>query len=229
MKKILLDIAYVGTSFCGYQVQPGKDTVQQRLNDAARCLFGFECDIVGCSRTDSGVHANQFCATVTKKGESALPTSVPIEKIPQALNFHLPPSIAVKNAEWVDEDFHARYSVKAKEYVDDDCLTKMNEAAKNFIGTHDFSAFMSANSGVATTVRTVIDACVYREGDSIYFKVSADGFLYNMVRIFTGTLISVAEGKLEAEDIPSIIKEKNRSRAGVTAPPQGLYLNKVIY
>jgi len=253
LSKLSIDISFVGTAYCGYQVQPSSPTVQQELNNAAKKLFGFDCDIVGCSRTDSGVHANHFCATVSQKGMESLPTSIPLEKIPSALCFYLPEDISVMSATWVRDDFHARYDVKYKEYlyciwnakqrdpflhgrawhypkhIDDNALEQMRLAAKKLEGTHDFSSYMAANSSVATTVRTVYKTDVYREGNAIYFKVSADGFLYNMVRIFTGTLISVAEGKISVDDIDKITEVKDRSKAGITAPPQGLYLNKVVY
>ncbi|MBE6593536.1 MAG: tRNA pseudouridine(38-40) synthase TruA [Ruminococcaceae bacterium] len=251
--KILLHISYVGTAYCGYQVQPNGVSVQQKLNEAAKKLFGYDCDIIGCSRTDSGVHANHFCAVVTKKGENSLDTSVPVDKIAQAMTFWLPEDISVRAAEAVNDNFHPRYDVKLKEYVykiynsqirdpflqgrvwhcpkkiDDNAFMQMQKAAKAFVGKQDFSAFMSADSTVKDTVREVYSADVEREGDLIIFRVSANGFLYNMVRIFTGTLIDVAYGKLAAEDIPNIIASKDRKNAGGTAPPQGLYLNKVEY
>ena len=251
--KILLYIAFLGTNYCGYQIQPNGITVQQRLNEATASLFGFDCDIVGCSRTDSGVHANCFCATVTKKGTGELNTSIPVDKIPLALANHLPNDISVFNAVEVENDFHPRYDVKYKEYVyriwnrrerdpfaydrtwhypkpiDDTALKKMNAAAKLFIGTHDFAAYMAADTKITDTVRTIYDAEVTRQGDIIEFRVSANGFLYNMVRILTGTLISVAEGKILSEDIADITLSKDRRRSGITVPPQGLYLNKVVY
>ena len=113
--KALLKISYLGTAYCGYQVQPNGVSIQQRLNEAARAVFGFDCDIVGSSRTDSGVHANAFCATVSKKGETGLPTGVPIERIPLAMSAHLPSDIAVFDAVWVEDGFHARYDVREKE------------------------------------------------------------------------------------------------------------------
>lgn len=253
MKKILLHISFLGNTYCGYQVQPNAPTVQQKLNEAARLLFGFECDVVGCSRTDSGVHANMFCATVSKKAEDELVTSIPTDKIPQALSFYLPHDISVYHAEWVDSVFHPRYDVKYKEYVyriwngktrnpfefdrswhyprklDDMAVENMRRAAQRLVGTHDFSSYMAANSTVKSTVRTIYSADVYREGDVICFKISGDGFLYNMVRIMTGTLIAVAEGKIAPEDIDKITQSCNRANAGVTAPPHGLYLNKVVY
>lgn len=253
MKKILLEISYLGTDFCGYQVQPDKRTVQSQLNCAAKALFGFDCDIVGCSRTDSGVHANQFFATVAQKGMEYINTDIPIEKIPLALSFHLPSDVAVKSAAWVDSDFHPRYSVQSKEYlyriycdsvrdpfeegrawhyarkIDDMALGSMQKAAEHFIGTHDFAAFMASNSSVCDTVRTIFSLSVEKDDRIINIKVCGDGFLYNMVRIIVGTLIAVAEGKISLDEIEDIIVSKNRARAGITAPPQGLYLNKVFY
>ncbi len=251
--KILLKIAFLGTSYCGYQVQPNGITVQQRLNEAAKKLFGYDCDIVGCSRTDSGVHANEFCATVTKKKENFLETSIPAENIPKAISFWLPDDISVFESIWVENDFHPRYDVKYKEYIykiwnrqtknpflvhrswhcpraiDEKGLEAMKQAAEKLCGTHDFSSYMAADSKVRDTVRTVYEAEVSRQGDLISFRVSADGFLYNMVRIFTGTLVDVAYGKISPEDIEKITEAHDRKAAGSTAPPDGLYLNRVVY
>ena len=252
--KILLTLSYLGKDFCGYQVQKDKRTVQGELNRAARELFGFECDVTGCSRTDSGVHANMFCACITKKGERSLDTHIDAGKIPNALNAHLPCDISVKNAELVNDDFHPRYDVKYKEYVYRICnsaqrnpfeecrawhipspvftdgdIEKMNTAAQSFCGTHDFSAFMASGSTVESTVRTIKYAKVEKIGDNVIFTVAADGFLYNMVRILTGTLVFVARGKIDADDIPKIIDSKDRGMSGVTAPADGLYLNLVKY
>ena len=251
--KILLYIAFLGTNYCGYQIQPNGITVQQRLNEAAAALFGFDCDIVGCSRTDSGVHANCFCATVAKKGTGELNTSIPVDRIPLALANYLPNDISVFKATAVENDFHPRYDVKYKEYVyriwnrrerdpfmfdrawhypkliDDATLEKMNDAARRFIGTHDFAAYMASDTKIKDTVRTIYDAEVTRQGDIVEFRVSANGFLYNMVRILTGTLISVAEGKISPNDIDGITLSRDRRRSGITVPPEGLYLNKVIY
>ena len=251
--KLLIRVSYFGKDFCGYQAQKDKRTVQTELNRAASELFGFDCDITGCSRTDSGVHANCFCATVNKHGEVGLETDIDLKKIPRAMSAHLPEDIAVFDAEWVDDEFHARYDVKYKEYIykinnapvrdpfsegrawhyprvlDDKAVESMNAAASKYIGTHDFSAFMAQGSNVSTTVRTVAFASVVKVGNEIIFRVAADGFLYNMVRIMTGTLIAVGEGKIAPDDIEKIIESRDRSNAGMTAPAQGLYLNKVVY
>ena len=115
--KILIKIAYDGSAYCGYQVQPNGVTVQQKLNEAAEAVFGYPCDIVGCSRTDSGVHAMEFCATVSKKRQENLQTSIPIERIPLAMSAYLPTDISVYDAIWVSDAFHARYDVMQKEYL----------------------------------------------------------------------------------------------------------------
>ncbi len=251
--KLFLDISFLGSNYCGYQVQPNKSTVQGELNSATKQLFGYDCDIVGCSRTDSGVHANHFCLTVAKKGRGSIVTSISENKLASAVDVRLPSDISVNFAKLVDDSFHARYDVKSKEYmylilnsrsrspflhdrawhysryIDDATLEQMNIAASHFVGKHDFRSYMAANAGVTDTVRTIINAKVERSGDMVIFRVSADGFLYNMVRILTGTLVSVAEGKISADDIRQITEARDRSRAGVTAPPHGLYLNKIIY
>ena len=251
--KILLKISFLGTAYNGYQVQKNGPTIQQCLTEAARRVFSCECDIVGCSRTDSGVHANMFCATVSKKGTDTLISSIPVEKIPEAFCFYLPRDISVYCAEWVDESFHARYGVKYKEYIyrisnrrcrdpfeegralsfskllSDADIERMSKAAEFYVGKHDFSAFMASGSKITDTVREVFYAEVKREGDIITFRVAADGFLYNMVRIMVGTLLAVADGKIEPEDIEDIILSRDRRRAGSTAPAYGLYLNRVEY
>jgi tRNA pseudouridine38-40 synthase len=251
--KLFLKISFLGTHYCGYQVQNNAITVQQKMNEAAQKLFGFECDIIGCSRTDSGVHANEFCLTVSKKGEPSLEHSVPLEKIPTAFNSLLPDDISVIEASMVEDRFHARYDVKYKEYIykiwngtvknpflgdrayhcpfhiGADAVEKMNLASKKFIGKHDFTAFMAKGSKITDATRTVLYACVYSEGETVVFKVTADGFLYNMVRIMAGTLLDISRGTFSPEDIDNIIASHNRGEAGATAPACGLYLNKVSY
>lgn len=251
--KLLITISYLGSRFCGYQIQKDSPTIQAELNRAAKEIFGFDCDITGCSRTDSGVHANAFYATVNKKGDAGIETRISCERIPQAFCAHLPDDISVYDAKWVQDDFHPRYDVKGKEYIyriynnkikspfecgrsyhypryiDDEALVNMQKAASLFVGEKDFSSFMAQGSSVESTVRCVKYANVERQGDLVVFTVCSNGFLYNMVRIMAGTLISVAEGKISAGDIPKIIEERERSRAGMTAPACGLYLNKVFY
>ncbi len=248
--KILLKIRFVGTNYAGYQIQNNAPTVQGELCRAAERLFGTECDVTGCSRTDSGVHANMFCAAVTNHGLQSLETTVPTDKIPRAMNAFLPPDIAVISAQEKENDFHPRYDVKSKEYVyliqnsgerdpfmADRCLfypkrldvEKMNEAALKFVGEQDFASYMASGSKVESTVRTIYSASVTREGDMIKFSVRGNGFLYNMVRIMTGTLLAVGEGRISPCEIESITQSLDRKRAGSTAPACGLYLNDVEY
>lgn len=251
--KILLKISYLGTAYCGYQVQPNGVSIQQKLNEAARAVFGFDCDVVGCSRTDSGVHANAFCAAVSKKGESGLPTQIPPERIPLAMSAHLPLDICVFDATPVEDAFHPRYDVREKEYLyrfynrsvrspfeenraahipkplSEEAVRLMNQAAKTLCGTQDFAAYMAQGSSVKSTVRTVTRAEVFRDGDAVIFRIAADGFLYNMVRILAGTLLAVGQGKLTPEDVVRVTQSRDRTLAGSTMPACGLYLNRVEY
>ena len=252
MKKVLLTVAYNGSAYHGYQLQEELPTVSLMLNQAINSAFGVECNVTGCSRTDAGVHALGFCLTAeVKSGDEEI--TVPVDKIPIAVNIKLPPDIAVLEAKEVNLDFHPRYDAVKKEYVykihdsriknpfyenlafeygreiSADGIEKMNEAAKHFLGTHHFDAFMAQGSQIVDTERTVYSACVARNNDLVEFTVSADGFLYNMVRIMVGTLLQVESGRLLASDIPSIINSRKRERAGFTAKPHGLYLKKIYY
>ena len=251
--KLFLKIKYDGTNYAGYQVQNNAPTIQAVLNSALRDLFGCECDVTGCSRTDSGVHAECFCATVQFKDKAYFETQIPCEKIPLALNFRLPEDISVFYADFVEDDFHARYSVVSKTYeykiwnsyfrnpflknrayhlskpVSEEGIECMKLAAKYFCGLHDFSAFMSAGSSVKSTERTVHSCEVVTDDDEIIIRISADGFLYNMVRIICGTILEVGRGTLVPEQIPDIILSKNRQSAGPTLPACGLYLVEVNY
>ncbi len=244
MRNLLLTLRYDGTAFHGWQIQPNAVTVQEELCNAFRNLSGNDENIIGCSRTDAGVHANMFCCNVrTECGVSA-------EKIPDALNFYLPPEISVYGCCEVDYDFHARYDCKGKEYIyliyngkyrnpfyENKALyypfpldaEMLNTEAKDFIGTHDFSVFCSAGTEVQDKVREIYDCTVTRNGDLLEIRVSGNGFLYNMVRIIVGTLLDIQRGKIQQGTIPQIINSLDRERAGVTAPGCGLYLNKVFY
>lgn len=244
--KYLLRLSYLGSAFSGFQVQRGgtENTVQGALCRAARSLFGVECKVSGCSRTDSGVHALEYYATLEADSE----TVISPEKLPRALGAFLPPEISVFSAEEVDGGYSVRRHVLGKEYeylilnspapspffigrawhvphpLD---VEKMSAAAKNFVGSHDFRAFMASGSDIKDTVRTVTKCEVTRDGDFVKVNIMADGFLYNMVRIIVGTLAEVSEGKIAPTDIAGIILSKNRKNAGRTAPPDGLYLKSV--
>lgn len=251
--KLFLRISFLGTRYCGYQVQKNAPSVQRVLNETAERVFGFPCDIVGCSRTDSGVHAEEFCVCVTKKGEQGMETSIPVSRIPTAMNCFLPDDVSVLDANCVPEEFHARYDVKYKEYVyriwngsvkqpfladrmlflptpvTSEALARGNEAARAFVGKQDFHAFMASGSKITDTVRTVYDASLTKEGDVITFRVAADGFLYHMVRIMVGTLIDVLMDKRTPREVEAVIDSRDRRCAGSTAPPHGLYLHRVSY
>ncbi len=246
--KYFAKIKYLGTDFCGFQVQNNGRTVQGELSAACLSLFGTPAKVTGCSRTDSGVHANEFCLTI--ECESA---TVPADKLPLAIARFLPSDLSLYYAEECSADFHPRYSVKYKEYlyliknarvsdpflvnrawlytpeIDDNALARMKAAADHFIGNHDFASFMSEGSDIKDTHRTVKYLEVERDADVIKIRIAADGFLYNMVRIIVGTLCEVAAGRISPDEIPEIIAACDRSRAGVTAPPEGLYLNRVVY
>lgn len=244
MRRLLLTIQYDGSAYHGWQVQQNAVTVQEVFQNAVEKLFGKRLDVKGCSRTDSGVHANMYCLSVDTDMQ------IENESVVRALNGFLPKDIAVKSCREVLLDFHPRYNTVSKEYIykiyngdtRDAFLADyalyyhphidaeyLNAEAKAFLGTHDFSGFCSIKSDVEDTVRTVKNFEVYRDGDTVIFKVEADGFLYNMVRIMIGTLLFVNEGKIKSGELSDVINSKSRKRAGKTAPPQGLYLNKVNY
>ena len=249
--KYLVKIKYVGDGFFGFQVQNDKRTVQGTLTEAFSSLFGCRTKITGCSRTDSGVHALGFCATVEPISEAA--PHIPPSKLPLAVYPYLPPDLSVFEAYEVPSDFHPRYSVKKKEYLyrictakvpdpflhnrvwnisvpsDDDALNRMREAAAFIIGKHDFTSFMAQGSKVTDCVRTVYSLDIEKSGEEIKIRISADGFLYNMVRIIVGTLVSVAFGRFSPEYVREVIERGRRSLAGDTAPACGLYLLSAEY
>lgn len=244
MRRILLNICYDGSKYHGWQVQNNAVTVQPVVQDALESVLGVRPGVTGCSRTDAGVHALDFyCHT-------DIDSNIPCDRLTVAVNSNLPHSIAVKSCCDVNSDFHARYSVMKKTYIYRfyDAKTRdpfkegyalhiyhkldealMNDAAKKFIGQHDFIGFCASGSSVSDTVRTVFDASVLRTGNEVVFSVTADGFLYNMVRIMAGTILAVSEGKIKKDDIPGIIESRLREKAGRTVPPCGLYLKKVCY
>ena len=244
MKNIKLIIEYDGTNYYGWQKQNDKVTIQGTLEEAVRNLTKEENEIIGCSRTDSGVHARGFVATF--KTES----TVPPHKFREAINYRLPDDIVILSSEEVSEDFHPRYLAKGKTYeytiYNNLVPTALNrlysyhykysldiEVMKNachfFKGTHDFKAFRSEGSSVKTTVRTIYDVNIKIDGDFIKISVSGDGFLYNMVRIIVGTLINVGRGKITPEDIEKIILGRERKAAGDCVPAKGLKLTEVYY
>lgn len=245
MRNLLLTLSFDGKNYHGWQVQKNAVTVQEVFQQALYKAFSERPSIKGCSRTDSGVHANMYCVSV--KCEN----SIPCDKVPMVINKFLPNDIAVKSCKAVKDDFHARYSCLSKEYVykiwndptrnpfldghafhywyklDVDLL---NEACQYFLGKHDFTSFCTTDKRTNDNmVRDIKNFSVFKEGPLVTVQVEADGFLYNMVRIMVGTLLHVARGKIKPFEIPKIILSKDRLKAGPTAVPYGLYLNKVFY
>ncbi len=244
MRRLLITIRYDGSAYHGWQVQNNALTVQEVFQNAVEKVFNERLDVKGCSRTDSAVHANMYCLTIDTD------MKIENENVVLALNTYLPKDIAVVSCEETDFDFHPRYSCKSKEYVykiyngkiRDPFLEKyafhyrypidvnlLNKEAQAFVGTYDFCGFCSVKSDVEDTVRTVKSISVTKDGDMVYIKVEADGFLYNMVRIMVGTLLFINEGKIKEGELTDIINSKERKRAGKTAQPQGLYLNRINY
>ena len=244
----LAKIKYLGTHFHGFQVQPELRTVQGELNAALNLAFGLPCKVTGCSRTDAGVHANEFCVKVDCDGGT-----IPADKLPIAVSRFLPNVLSLFYAEECSAGFHPRYDVKEKEYlyriinsriydpfefgrawfvarpITDEGIERMRAASKYIMGKKDFATFMAEGSDIVDTVRTVTNLSVEKNGDLIEIRICADGFLYNMVRIIVGTLTEVAFGRFDSEEMADIIASKDRTRAGMTAPADGLYLNSVKY
>ncbi|MBQ9461408.1 MAG: tRNA pseudouridine(38-40) synthase TruA [Clostridia bacterium] len=246
MRNILTTIKYDGRGYHGWQVQENADSVQARFQEALYNVIGQRPDIKGCSRTDAGVHANMYCVSFRTEH------TIPADRLPLALNRFLPSSIAAVSAVDVPGDFHARYSCKGKEYIYKILNTPvrdpfleglalhywhsldheiMDKAARHFLGRHDFTSFCTVDPHrrKGDFHRTVKNISVTRSGDLVTVTIEADGFLYNMVRIIVGTLLYVSQGKIQPDDIPAIISSLDRSQAGPTAPPEGLYLNRVFY
>lgn len=244
-RNLLFTIQYDGSGYHGWQVQENAPSVQGVFQEALRNVLGTQPDIKACSRTDTGVHARAFC--ISMKTEHNIPTT----RLVGAMNHFLPPDIAVLACREVPLDFHARYSCLGKRYVyeiwnreirnpflHDRALhyyhrideRKLDAAAQHFIGAHDFTSFCTLDKREAGDfTRTVTESRVTREGDMVRFTVAADGFLYNMVRIMTGTLLAVQQGRFEPDDIPTILAQRSRKCAGPTAPACGLYLDEVFY
>lgn len=244
MKNIRLTIEYDGKDFNGWQKQPNKLNIQGEIERAIEEITGEKVDLIASGRTDAGVHALAQMANFKTN------SNLPVEKYPIALNTKLKKSIRIQKAEEVEEDFHSRYHCKQKtyryvinnseqgssiyrnlEYFVPNKLNveKMQEAVKYFEGEHDFKAFKASGTSSKSSVRIIYKAKVEKQGDRIIIELTGNGFLYNMVRIIAGTLVDVGLEKIEPDEIPEIIENGERSRAGKTLPPQGLYLVKVEY
>ena len=252
MKNIKLIIAYEGTKYCGWQTQKNGIGIQEVISDAIQKLTNEKVCLNASGRTDAGVHAMGQVANFTSNA------TIPPERFALALNSFLPEDISVISSEEVANDFHARYSARGKTYryyiwncsrksaivANITCyipqmldVSKMVEAAELFIGEHDFASYMAQGSSVKTTVREIFDATVTEvqnpfdlsDGKMICFEITGSGFLYNMVRIISGTLVEVGQGKRSKEQIVHSLEKGERTLAGQTLPPEGLFLCKVNY
>lgn len=242
--RYLLRVAYDGTEYCGWQIQPGLRTVEGTLKSALNKLMGTEVPMIGASRTDAGVHAEGNVAVFD------CDTTIPADKIKYALNNMLPEDVVVVESKQVEDDFHPRHCDCKKTYqyrilntplpdpnrrrntyfyrgsLD---IAAMREAAGYIVGTHDFICFMAAGSQVKDTVRTVYSLELERENDVVTMTVQGNGFLYNMVRIIAGTLIMVGRGQIKPQEVKNIIDKRDRREAGPTAPAKGLTLKVIEY
>lgn len=244
MKRLKLTVAYDGTDYCGWQIQKNGVTVEEVLNRALSRLTGEKITVIGASRTDAGVHARGNVAVFDTD------TRIPAERIAYAVNALLPEDVVVVRSEEVPAGWHPRKCVSVKTYeyrilnrefpdpvrrrdtyfvsfpLD---LDRMRQAAGYLKGTHDFKSFCSAQTSVEDTVRTIYSLDVEKAGDLFTVRVRGNGFLYNMVRIIAGTLAGVGRGYFEPEEVERMLEEKDRTKAGVTAPPQGLTLVGIEY
>lgn len=247
-KTIRLTLSYDGTDFHGFQAQPGLRTVQGEVERVLSKLTGEEIRFFGSGRTDAGVHA------LGQVGHFVTQSPIPVEKMAYILNMHLPSDIVAREAREVPPGFHARYDATGKTYVyllargtqphiflrryswhlrQELDLPAMREGARHLIGTHDFTSFCAAQTPLADRVRTItelaVEPLVLWDYPLWQIRVSGNGFLYNMVRIIAGTLVEVGMGKRRPEEVKAILEARDRTAAGLTAPPQGLILWKVQY
>ena len=244
MRNIKLTIEYDGKDFNGWQRQPNKLNIQGEIEEAIKQITNEEVKLNASGRTDAGVHALGQIANFKTN------SSIPMNKFAFAINSKLKKSIVIKSAEEVDINFHSRYNCKQKTYryiinnteqgsaifrkleyhisqkLD---IGKMKKAIKYFEGEHDFKAFRASGTSSKSSVRKIYKTKIKNENGNIEIELTGNGFLYNMVRIIAGTLVDVGLGKINPEEIPDIIKSKDRQRAGKTLPPHGLYLVEVVY
>lgn len=244
MKRVKLIVAYDGTNYCGWQVQPNGITIESELNRCLSELLKEEIHVIGASRTDSGVHADGNVAVFDTEAR------MPADRISFALNTRLPEDIRIQDSCEVPPDFHPRFQQTVKTYEYRICnrrfpnpierlyslfyywdldLEKMKRAAAYLVGEHDFTSFCTKKEDVTNCVRTIYSLELDRSGDLLTLRIRGNGFLYNMVRIITGTLLRVGGGMIDPDAMPELLAAKDRGCAGETAPPQGLRLVQIEY
>ncbi len=244
MKRIKLTVAYDGTNYCGWQIQPNGLTIEEVLNKTIQKITGEDLKVTGASRTDSGVHALGNVAVFDTN------SSIPAERMKYALNQKLPEDIAIVCSEEVEPEFHPRFCPTNKTYeyhiinqeipIPTKRLTNyfisytldieaMKKAAEYLVGTHDFASFCSSKTGVEDTVRSVYELELLEQGEQLIIRIRGNGFLYNMVRIIVGTLLQVGRGFYQPLEVKEMLEARERTKAGATAPPHGLHLIHIEY
>ncbi|MCL1828646.1 MAG: tRNA pseudouridine(38-40) synthase TruA [Oscillospiraceae bacterium] len=244
MNNIAIRLSYDGSAYHGWQVQKTKPTVALTLENALSEIYGRKIKVTGCGRTDAGVHALCYCANFSAEN------TIPIDRIPYAVNSLLPPDIVVSAATYVPDDFCSIRSCRKKEYIykilnsgtrdpflrNRACFypapldfDRLSRSAAAFEGTHDFAAVRSVGTDTKTTVRTVYRCEAEKKENLITVYICADGFLYNMARAIVGTMVWAARGKFDPEHIPGLLLKGERRLTGPTMPPQGLYLSRLWY
>ncbi|SNS85956.1 tRNA pseudouridine38-40 synthase [Anaerovirgula multivorans] len=245
MRNIKLTIEYDGSRYSGWQrLKNSDETIQGKLESVISEMVASPIEIIGSGRTDAGVHAKGQVANFHTKSK------IPIREIHKYINYYLPQDIIVKEVTEVPERFHSRYNVKSKKYVyyiwnhwipsafdrkysyhlvEKLDIEFMKEASKKLVGTHDFIGFSSVKKTNKSTIRTINETTIAKEGNMVKFIFIGNGFLYNMVRIIMGSLVEVGLKQKEISYIDDILESKNRSVAGRTLPPQGLFLEEVYY
>lgn len=244
MRNIMIKIEYDGTNYNGWQIQPNGVTIQEEIMKAIKKLTKEEVSLNGSGRTDAKVHAREQVANFYTS------SNIPIERFAAAINHYLPLDIAILDANEVPMEFHARYGAIGKAYsyqiynypqrsailrnysyhishgLD---IETMRNAAEIFLGTHDFKGFMSSGSSIKDSIRTISDIKIKKEGNSLWITFVGNGFLYNMVRIMVGTLVEIGSNRRDMATVREALEVGIRNKAGHTAPPQGLFLDKVFY
>ena len=241
---IALILSYDGTSYHGWQIQKNAISVQETVTKAIQSLLGQEVSLSGVGRTDAGVHARRYVANFHAD------CGIPMDRLPLALNARLPMDIAISGAVVVPESFDARFQCTRKEYTYLICPGRirdpfevhrsyfypypldaeaMERGAQYFVGRQDFAAVRSVGTPVKSTVREIFYCHVDRFGPLVRIRVCADGFLYNMVRAISGTLLYVGQGKVAPQDVAAILASCDREQAGPTLPPHGLFMSRLWY